>query len=175
MNGAGCTRGLNCDDPNQISVARVYMKGDIFRIRLDERYFGYGQVVSDPKDDLPLYALFDICSGTELTLDEIVSKDIIVLAHSMDVKITSGLWKVIGNREVSNDMPIPLFRVEHAQQGWLLMDHEGNILRRAKPEDLKDAKRKKAFSPAALEYALKAYCGLVEYREFCNELLIKKM
>lgn len=151
------------------------MKGDVFKIHLDEGHIGYGQVVSEPKADLPLYALFDICSQAELSLEEIVSKDIIVLAHSMDVKITSGQWKVVGNREVSNGMPIPLFRVEHAQQGWLLMDHEGNILRRAKPEELEDAKRKRAFSPAALEYALKAYCGLVEYRAFCDELLIKKM
>jgi hypothetical protein len=104
----------------------------------------------------------------------IVSSEILILAQSMDVKLNRGDWRVIGNAPAVVSQPeLPKSKM-HTPNGWMVVSYDGIFLWPATQDDLLKLKTKKTYSPAALEYALKAHLGLVEYKEFCDELIMKE-
>ena len=93
-----------------------------------------------------------------------------IFSQSMDVKLDNGDWKLVGSAPVSSVIEFPEYKVS-TPVGWIVENHNGVKLRTASKDDLKELDTRKSFSPAALEYAAKAYWGLTEWRAFCDELI----
>jgi hypothetical protein len=154
---------------------RNYRVGDVFKFKIDEDRHGYGQIVAAPPHDLKYFAIFDLATGEEMDLGMIVSSKILILAQSMDVKLDIGDWQIIGNAPVTRqNLVFPEYKVHYIPNGWMVESYDGKILRPATKDDVLKLKMKKSFSPAALEYAIKAHLGLVEYKEFCDELMVRE-
>ena len=79
----------------------------------------------------------------------------------------------MGKRSISQRIIFPSYKVL-TPNGWMVENFEGKLIREATQEDLKELKSRKSFSPAAIEYAVRAYWGVVEWRDYCEELLLKQ-
>lgn len=150
-----------------------FYEGDIFRFDIDGDRHSYGQIVCVPNNDLKWFAIFDIATDKDLKLEEIVNSNILILAQSMDAKLENEDWKILGRHPVlKKRIKFPLFKVHSASRGWLIQNHKGEFKKPVNEDEIGNAKKKKSFSPAALEYAIKAHLGLVEHKEFCDEIIL---
>lgn len=65
---------------------------------------------------------------------------------------------LVDNTTVLEHIKIPIFKVE-TLNGYMITDHEGNYLRRAKDKEIDGLEYLTAISPALLEHAVKAKYG----------------
>ena len=91
--------------------------GDVFEIQISEGMLAYGQLVEG--NVLGCYIFYDVISEEHLSLQQIANSPILMLTFTVDQKIVSGEWKIIGNATVPETVCIPEFRVDYMENGSL--------------------------------------------------------
>jgi hypothetical protein len=144
--------------------------GDIFSIPIDDKSYGYGQIV-----DLNWYAIFDI-TGTEQhpPLAEITAAPIIFLAASVDVRIEDGEWKIIGHSSIPKNIHFPEFVIGTLGGQPMVTDHLGKIVRPVSQDEIRYLTGIKSYSPSVIEDAVKAKFGFAEWFPYLDNLTYKQ-
>lgn len=151
---------------------RDYKVGDLFKFRVNETHYGYGQIVMALPHQLKYFSIFDLTTTKEPDLQTIISCKRLIFASSMDTKLDRGEWQIIGNLPVSDhDISLLEYKVS-TPNGWVVERFDGTVARVATPDDLIKLSTRKSYSPAAIEYAAKAHFGMVEWKDFCKELIL---
>jgi hypothetical protein len=146
--------------------------GDIFKIKLAEDTYGYGQVVSEGKTSDCLIA-FDLHSYECPSLDEITSKDIIFFIQTVNSRLEDGLWDIIGNATVP-EISFPKYK-EETEHGFKLINYLGETINlNPTQNELEGAIRLKSRSPVTLENALKAKYITGKWDPYYNDLIYVK-
>lgn len=73
--------------------------GDILRIDLGDGFFSFSRVLKEP-----LMAFYDLRGDLTTTDEEILAAPILFKVWVMNDVVTSGRWKVLGNRAVEGDL-----------------------------------------------------------------------
>src|SRR3989442_10977435 len=85
--------------------------GDVFSLPIDEDRVGLGQIVATYGKDAYYFAVFDAVSAPDsIDVDVVLDHRVIFLMLSLDAKLAAGHWRVVGNRPVRPDMPLPAFK-----------------------------------------------------------------
>lgn len=155
-------------------------EGDVFNIELKERLFAFGQIVAKKRT-----AATSVASVTFITFEYvsdipapdvnmIVQKPIVFFLHAIDIEVTDGKWKVIGNKPPPPTIRFPEYKVDTVR-GFKVMSHKGEILRDATEEERRTLGRLKYYDPRMLEKALKAKAGLMEWLPWMDELVYENV
>jgi hypothetical protein len=75
--------------------------GDVLRIPLGSGEYGFGRVLRSV-----LYAFYDAKSPPDLSIDEIIGRPILFKVCVMDYAVKKGVWEVIGNAPLTEDLLI---------------------------------------------------------------------
>ncbi|NQX67581.1 hypothetical protein HQN90_15775 [Paenibacillus alba] len=86
----------------------------MFAIPLNETSYGYGQIVTTYKD---CFLIFDFVTDDHPAIDDIINKPILLLAFSVDVKITHSEWLRNGNAPVFNNINFPIYKIQTPMAG----------------------------------------------------------
>ncbi|MCG5213091.1 immunity 26/phosphotriesterase HocA family protein [Streptosporangium sp. KLBMP 9127] len=106
------------------------------------------------------------CDIKSLELDEPL-----FLAETMDIRITDGVWPIIGNREVFKGITAPEYKVWVVPPGeYRITDIRGNLGASISPEQASGMKNQKSYSPAVFEAALRGFHGLGPWHKVFDEL-----
>lgn len=149
-----------------------YKVGDIFRFKIDQDRHGYGQVITESQITPKCFIIFDIATSAEMDLQAIAKTKWLIKAHTVDAKLDNGDWEIIGNEPVQDHKTSSQEYIVSTISGSVVESYNGKIHRPATSKDLSQLRTRKSYSPAALEYAIKAHLGLVEWKDFCNELMV---
>jgi hypothetical protein len=76
-------------------------QGDILLIPLGNEEYGFGRVLPSV-----LYAFYDARSPPNFSIDEIIGRPILFKVCVMDYAVKKGIWKVIGNAPLTEDLLI---------------------------------------------------------------------
>jgi hypothetical protein len=152
-----------------IKKRRRLAAGDVFKIKIKDNIYSYGQII-DKKHDL--YVIYDIFSGEEEDLQEVIKRPIMFIVGCFDSKLKRGDWTILGNCEVSKDIVIPQFKTE-TLEGFEIINYKGEIIRKANKEEEKLLNYREDISPALLEDAIKARYGIEEWDEEFDSLIYR--
>ncbi|MCM3785674.1 immunity 26/phosphotriesterase HocA family protein [Neobacillus mesonae] len=131
--------------------------GDVFIIPLKENRYGYGQVVSKGSF-FKTFIAFNFITDEKITnIQEILSKNVIILIRSNLVFIEDGYWAVLGNAELPVDLSIPKYYIREGLEDFKLVTAEEVYVRVATEEDLKKYTRNRTYTPGVLEDALNIF------------------
>ena len=148
-------------------VNKVEM-GAVFAIKLDEKRFVYGQVVTD--GILKAYIIFDYCSEIHPPIDEIIERQIMFFTHVVDIALEEGTWILLGKTMITHNLKFPFYIVD-TPKDYMVTEHDGTIIRRATKEEKERLLFQHSFTPAAIEDAIKAKYGLSEWLKYYDKLL----
>ncbi|MCH5674932.1 hypothetical protein [Streptomyces gilvus] len=110
----------------------------------------------------------EVCDVNSFAFD-----DPIFLMETMDLRIKDGVWRILGHREVSGDIPIPEYKVWVEPPGeYRIQDIHGNIGDSLTSERAEKMRLQKSFSPAVVETALRGFHGMGPWRPFFDELTL---
>lgn len=119
-------------------------RGDVFRIDLGDGTYSFGQVLESP-----LFVFFDLRSESDLSPEEITSNTPLFLLWVMKYAMTSGVWPVIGQAEIS---PLidekPIFYRQDAISGKLSIYHTGGKEEPATPQEIEGLERAAVWDPS---------------------------
>lgn len=149
--------------------------GDVFAVKLDDKTYGYGQLVEGSM--LGCYIFYDIIAEEHPPIEQIAGSSIILLTFTVDQRIVVGDWKVIGNAPIPENVTIPEFKMDYFENGSLIcmvMRFDGTILRPANKEEKRFLRTMKSYTPNLIEDVLKAKFGLTSWDSCYDELLYKK-
>lgn len=130
-----------------------YITGDIFRVQLNEKTYGYGQVVL-MLNDYHYGIIYDFV--TEDPFDDLITNPPIAFFVSTTFSdLSQGRWVVIGNKEVPK-IKFPNYKQEKLDGGFSLMDADGNLIEEnPSTEQLENAIELEMFSSSAVVDAMK--------------------
>ncbi|MGW3937623.1 hypothetical protein [Streptomyces phaeochromogenes] len=112
-------------------------------------------------------------AGEGVELEAVKLDDPIFLVETMDLRIKEGVWRVLGNCEVSSEIPAPSYKVwveppgEYRRQN--ILGKVGEVL---SPEQAATLRLQKSFSPAVIETALRGLHGFGPWRAAFDELAL---
>lgn len=147
--------------------------GDVFGVRLDADRVGYGQVVGKYMDDGYFFALFERAypRSSLPNLGEVTSDRIALLGLSLDGRIASGDWPVVGSAPVQSNPPLPAYReVVGTPDRVDIVDYSGERRRPATPIEAALLPNRKFVAPVRLERALRALHGLEPWLDVFDDL-----
>ena len=150
--------------------------GDVFSLPIDESRVGYGQVVSRWGDSGGHYYFLIFGGAHEVSespdIDQIVREPPALLALSLDALLVHDHWKVVDHREVVDAaIPWPTYKEGAAPAGAFdVVDHAGQIRRRATTKEIADLPFRKVVAPIRLEKALKSLHGIGPWLDDYGEL-----
>ncbi|MET8394517.1 Imm26 family immunity protein [Streptomyces anthocyanicus] len=149
-----------------------YQNGDVLSIPVTDDKTAFAQVVEKLHGNV-LLAVFSELVGVDDSRDvEALELDEpIFLLETMDLRITDGIWSVIGNREVSEGISAPEYKVWVNPPGeFRIQDIRGNLGAAISPQRASGMKLHKSFSPAVVEAALRGFHGFGPWRPAFDEL-----
>lgn len=141
--------------------------GDVFAVPIDEKTYGYGQIVAGGKPKC--YVMYNIRSEEHPDINIITSSRIIFLAHTIDIRIEDGVWEVLGNYPVKQNIVLPEYKVD-TPKGIMVTDYEGKLLRIATKEEEERLYTSKSHSPVAIEKSIKTWFGVGDPYPYIDEL-----
>jgi hypothetical protein len=155
-------------------MGRLRLKtGDIFSVPIDESRVGVGQIVATYGKSNYYFAIFDVVAPdvAQINLDTATSGGVLFLALSMDAKLYVGHWTVVGNRPVSELMPLPAFKVAvSGPEDMYVEDFSGQKRRPASEPEAELLPYREVVAPVRLEKALRAKHGLEPWVEAYTDL-----
>jgi hypothetical protein len=106
-------------------------------------------------------------------LDKISLEEPVLLVETMDQRIRTGAWPVLGKRVVAPSIVAPLYKVWVDPPGeFRTQDVKGNVGVVVSPEQASGMKHQKSFSPAVVEAAVLGLHGLGPWHPVYDELLV---
>ncbi|MER7283110.1 hypothetical protein ABT369_52655 [Dactylosporangium sp. NPDC000244] len=143
----------------------VAAEGDVFRIPIDDARSVYGQLVA-LAGDYALVVVFDA-----LGLDAVAGADILLLANTFDDCLADGEWPIVERRAVRADVPWPVYKFWGSSTPPVLVDHFGNVLREATPEEARSLRGRTQISPGAVTGAARAAFGVGDWLDYYDAFL----
>lgn len=139
-------------------------RGDIFNIPLNDKLFGFGQIVDFPQTkDVFIMCCFDFKNDTGMINDinDVGEFDLALLSYCTDAKIYHGQWKLIGNFEKNLDkIQLPYFKIGSYPGELYLIDFKSDRKKAITQPQFDQLNYKTTFSPVRYENALRAHFGL---------------
>lgn len=135
---------------------RKVVEGDVFRFSDTKEGWGCGQILIS--GTILFVAVFDpVFEDTnKLSLSDIVQSRVLLAGWTMDARIRSGSWEMIGNISDKPSIPLPEYKVGMAGTVWVT-DVRGRLLREASPDEDARLRYKSSHSPIAYEKAFSAF------------------
>jgi hypothetical protein len=128
--------------------------GDLIRIRPATNLAVEGQIFGVAQNNVLLAVFPKESSGR---------RQPILVAETMDTRLTSGEWEIFGNAAIEDPSPsLTVVPIGLDGQQWL-QDFEGNLLRPATPQEISALRTRKSFSPAAVEEAILSLHGMADW------------
>jgi hypothetical protein len=149
-------------------------EGDLLHIAVTPERATIGQVVKKLSMNI-LLGVFDSLyeSKEEIDIRELDIDTPIFLAETMDTSIEDGVWRIVGNRQVSPHIPIPVYKIPVGLQGeYHLQDVYGQIIRRLTEKEARLLRSPKSYSPALVEGAVRAFYGYEPWLPLYEELAL---
>jgi len=140
---------------------RVRLKqGDIFRIPLDERRFGRGQIIEP--GIVFLMTILKTPVEAHFEVGEIDTRDILLCGRTTDAEFFHDRWHVVGNLPLPERgiIPRPCYKLGPKEDARLV-DFDGKFLRRATAFEWENLDYQNSASPGLYEDAFKAHHGVV--------------
>ena len=140
---------------------RVRLKqGDIFRIPLDGRRFGLGQII-EPGIVFLITVLRTPVEG-EFEPGNVETTDILLCGRTTDAQFFHDRWHVVGNLPLPEPACIPRPRYKVGREGtpWIT-DFDGKLLRPATAFEWDNLDYQKSSAPGLYEDAFKAHHGVI--------------
>jgi len=124
-------------------MAKRFEIGDIFRMSIDARRIGFGQIVGTYERDGYYFAVFEQPHDVNETVDLelVIGGEIALLALSFDALLDRGDWEVVGNLPPP-PVQWPVYREAIAPGVFEAVDYTGHDRRRI------DGARRRRFRPA---------------------------
>jgi len=136
-------------------------KGDIFEFELAERTFAYGQIVKSG-DVIYVIVFNDIYTNKERDIDSQNLTEIALCGWTLDSRIYHGMWKIVGNAPLPDDVPRPCYKVGNGGIFWV-ETFDGVLKRPASQKDCRSLDYRTTIAPIRFEKALAAIHGLHEW------------
>lgn len=144
--------------------------GDIFAIKIDDNHYSYGQVVAEGRTS-DCMVVYDIISVEHPPLVEIVANKIVFLIQTVNSRIEDGIWEVVGNAPIPNNIIFPLYK-ERTKDGFRIVNHSGILIKEVATEtEVENLKVLVSKSPISLEKAIKAMYVTGEWELYYNDLI----
>lgn len=151
-----------------------YDKGDVLVVPVGDENLAVAQIVEKSRGNI-LLAVFPTLLGVgdAVEVEALKIDDPIFLAETMDLRIKEGVWRVLGNREISSAIPAPDYKVWVEPPGeYRRQDIHGKVGEVTSPEEAATLKLQKSFSPAVIEAALRGLHGFSLWCAAFDELAI---
>lgn len=137
-----------------MKMDHIVKVGDVFQFGGPSLGWACGQIVLS--GTLQYVVIFEPVFAEEVDLAEVTGSPILLAGWTMDARIQSGAWRILGNANVSSRLKLPEYHVEIDGHYWVT-DVEGRTLRRATASELVPLRRKSSHSPIAYEKAYWAF------------------
>lgn len=155
-------------------MLKKYGKGDVLVVPVGDDNIAVAQIVEKLRGNI-LLAVFPVLLGVGdvVEVEALKLDDPIFLVETMDLRIKEGVWRVLGNREVSSSIPVPDYKVWVEPPGeYRRQDIHGKVGKAISSEEAAALKLQKSFSPAVIETALRGLHGFGPWRAAFDELAI---
>ncbi|MFF8277357.1 hypothetical protein ACF05T_14790 [Streptomyces lateritius] len=155
-------------------MLRKYAKGDVLAVPVGDEHVALAQIVEKLSGNI-LVAVFPELLGAGESVEVATAKldEPVFLAETMDLRIKEGVWRVLGNREVSPAIPVPGYKVWVEPPGeYRRQDIHGTVGEPISAEEAETLKRHKSYSPAVIETALRGLHGFGPWRAVFDELAV---
>lgn len=167
------TSGIKSDNAVNLKALSLIMKkklksGDLLSFPVSESNSGYGQILHS--DIIQYIVIFEPKLKRDISLDEVLSSLPLLQGWTMDARIWSGQWHLVGHARPIWNIELFEFKLELEGRMWVT-DLNGNRLRLATPDEVTKLKFHRSYSPIAFEKAFKAYHGLLPWEERFDSLL----
>lgn len=121
-----------------------YSVGDVFRVPLSPRQFGYGRVLVKSPPTI-LAEFYKIAAEQDPPLDAFGDMEVVVCIYTLDAAIAEDrTWDVIGNLPMEGEAPRPLFWAKDALSGKLYLFDEPVFRGRGKPTTMAEIEQLRA-------------------------------
>jgi hypothetical protein len=145
--------------------------GDVFRLRIDARRVGYGQVVGVYQRSAYYFAIYEAPHDDAIGFDvaDIVGGEIALLALSLDALLHHGRWEILGN---APPPPImwPVYKEGTAEGSFVAVDHTGRVLRKLDEAEAAELPLRSVVAPIRVQNAFAALHGAEEWNSKYEEL-----
>lgn len=129
--------------------------GDVFRFGDRRSGWGCGQVLLS--GNLIYVEVFEpIFRSKHVRLDEIVTSHALLSGWTMDARVQSGAWEILGNADLNPTATFPEYQIEITGKIWVT-NTEGKPLRLATIAEQRLLPRRTSHSPIAYEKAFWAF------------------
>lgn len=146
--------------------------GDILAIPVTEDAIAFAQVVRSHKGSIlvaVMGGLFPPAAAAQPP--DIHSDDPLLIVDTLDGSLVRGEWKVVGHQSVSDDVPVPIYKVPAGpDRQWHLQDIHGRVIRPATQAEADLLRIPKTFSPVGVEKAIRAANGIEPWRDRFDDL-----
>ncbi|MFF4978001.1 hypothetical protein [Streptomyces sp. NPDC001083] len=153
-------------------MLKKYRNGDVLSIPVTDEKISIAQVVEKLHGNVLLAVfseLLDVNDSRDVESFELDQP--IFLLETMDLRIKSGDWSALGNREVSKSIATPEYKVWVDPPGeYRIQDIHGNLGAAISSKRAGGMKLHKSFSPAVVEAALRGFHELGPWRPAFDEL-----
>ncbi|MFE1273094.1 hypothetical protein [Streptomyces sp. NPDC058758] len=132
----------------------------------------FAQVVERLRGNVLLSVFSELLSAEEsYEVDSLELDDPIFLLETMDLRIKEGVWSIVGNRDISEEILAPVYKVWVEPPGeYRVQDIYGNLGASLSLDQASGMRLQKSFSPAVVEAALRGFHGLGPWRPAFEEL-----
>ena len=149
-------------------------EGDIFEIKITDNILSYGQIVSTFKKKALTIIIFEGQYTERPEVIDIIKKDILLFANTLDAKFYHGDWIVFDNYKSNlSEIKLPYYKIGTGPV--YVEDFYENKIRKANKEDTNELRYRDYVAPVRLESALKAYYKYLDWNEIFDELLYDKL
>lgn len=134
-------------------------RGHVLAIPADEQSFAAAQVVDFYLREACFIAVFEPLhtKKLEFNLELALRAPVALVALTFDAKIVNGDWPILGEANLSKDVPLPAYKVEY-DRGMRIEDHSGKLSRTVRATD-PDLPFRTVVAPILLERAVSATHG----------------
>jgi hypothetical protein len=153
------------------AVARGPQIGDVFRLAIDSRRVGYGQIVGTYKRDAYYFAIFEKPHERDESVDlqTVVNGEVALLALSFDALLSRGDWEVVGNRPPPQ-LVWPVYAESVAPGVFDAVDHSGTVRRRVGATEAATLPTRSLVSPIRVQNAFRALHGIAPWNDAYDRL-----
>lgn len=149
----------------------AYKLGDIFAIPIDLQRYAYGQVVVTSRKTDDWIVIYDVISEDVTSdLKSIIQNPILFLVQTDSVCIEDGLWPVIGNMPIPDNLIFPTFK-EETLNGFVVVDYRGSVIGKASEEEVRHLRYRESWSSYTVFRAVKARYGNGAWEPYYDEML----
>ena len=135
-------------------------KGDVFQFEVAGNSTAYGQIVT-PGDVIYVIIYKDV-RQREQSFDSQMLSDIALCGWTLDGRIYHGMWKIIANAPLPDNIPRPCYKVANEGVPWV-ESFDGQLQRLASEKDCRTLDHRTTIAPIRFEKAFAAIHGLQEW------------